>query len=239
MSTLVAARLLTGMGLSAMTVIAITYLSETMPAEHRGRIQSAVLGIGLIGIPAVAFLARGVVPFGWRLVFLFGAIGILGLLVMRRLPESPRWLLDHGRAEQAETTLSSIEDEVRRATGERSGFTNATIALFGFLVGAFIQTFAALLHAYTPELYPTSIRNSGTGFAYGVGRLANLAGPFIVAALFGRLGYIWVFVYIAACWVLAALAMGIFGPSTTHRALEDLNATETAGSPSCRMATGR
>jgi MFS transporter, putative metabolite:H+ symporter len=45
--TLMATRLLTGVGLGAMTVVAITYLSETMPRAHRGRMQGAVLAIGL------------------------------------------------------------------------------------------------------------------------------------------------------------------------------------------------
>jgi putative MFS transporter len=69
--TLLAARLLTGAGLSAMTVVAITYLSETMPRAHRGRMQGAVLATGLAGIPVMAFLARAVVPlgpYGWRFV---------------------------------------------------------------------------------------------------------------------------------------------------------------------------
>ncbi|MGH3435183.1 MAG: MFS transporter [Sciscionella sp.] len=340
--TMLAARLLTGVGLSALTVIAITYLSETMPYHRRGRIQAATLGFGLIGIPAVAFLARGVVPlgsWGWRVVFLFGALGVFGLVVMSRLPESPRWLLNHGRVEDAERTLVAIEEETRGVEGELppvpavpehygkerqvglgdlfgprlagrtvllwivwifqtlgfygfvsfvptllaahgfslvhsltfsaittvgavpgaffawllsdrfgrkhslwavsliiaacgllygAGFTNATIALFGFLVGFFIQTFAALLYAYTPELYPTSIRNGGSGFAYGVGRLANIAGPFIVAALFGTYGYIWVFVYIAACWLIVALVVGLWGASTARRELEDLNTADAS-----------
>lgn len=339
--TLVAARLLTGVGLAALTVIAITYVAEIVPAERRGRVQSIVLGFGLLGIPAVAFLARGVVPiapWGWRLVFVFGALGVLGIALVLRLPESPRWLQGQGRDAEAERTVERIETEVRASAGELpepvgtagsgverrvalrelfsrqyvrrtvvlwlvwifqtlgfygfmsfvptllvesgfglvhsltfaaittlgavpgafctwflsdrvgrkgslcaiglitavcgvlygAGFNNVTIALFGFLVGALIQAFAALLYAYTPELYPTAIRNGGSGFAYGVGRLANMAGPFIVAALFSSLGYIWVFVYIAACWVIAAAVVGVFGPDTRKLRLEEINASDDA-----------
>jgi putative MFS transporter len=50
-----AARFATGLGLGAMTSIAITYLSEITPAARRGRFQATALGTGLIGIPVVAF----------------------------------------------------------------------------------------------------------------------------------------------------------------------------------------
>ena len=56
-------------------------------------------------------------------------------------------------------------------------FRTETIIIFGFLVAMFIQTFAPLLYAYTPECYPTHIRNSGTGLRYGVGRLCQCVWP--------------------------------------------------------------
>jgi MFS transporter, putative metabolite:H+ symporter len=96
------------------------------------------------------------------------------------------------------------------------------IVLFGALVVASIQAMAVALYTYTPELYPTSMRSSGMGITYGVGRLANVAGPFIVSFIFGAAGYLSVFVYIAACWVGVALVVGIFGPVTTGRPLEVL-----------------
>ncbi|HEY7413603.1 MAG TPA: MFS transporter [Ktedonobacteraceae bacterium] len=102
-------------------------------------------------------------------------------------------------------------------------FQPVLIIVFGFLVAFFLQTFAPLLYAYTPELYPTEARASGTGLTYGVGRLANVIGPIIVGALFVSSGYLSVFVYIAACWILVALAVGIFGPLANRRNLEMLS----------------
>lgn len=56
-------------------------------------------------------------------------------------------------------------------------FRAGLIVVFGFLVEMFLHTFASLLHTYTAESFPTAIRNSGTGLAYGAGRLANVFGP--------------------------------------------------------------
>src|SRR6266849_9579201 len=56
------ARLLTGIGLSAMTAIGITYIAEMFPARARGTFQGWVMGVGLSGIPAAALVARLLVP---------------------------------------------------------------------------------------------------------------------------------------------------------------------------------
>jgi len=110
-----------------------------------------------------------------------------------------------------------------------TSFNAVAIVVFGFGVSFFLQMFAALLYAYTPELYPTGLRNTGSGLSYGAGRLANIAGPPIVAAIYGGAGYSWVFVYIAACWIAVALTVGLFGPATGDVALEDLEAAATTG----------
>ena len=106
-----AVRFLTGVGLSAMTVVAITYLNEVMPAGVRGRVQGTTLAVGLAGIPAVSFFARGVVPLGadgWRLIFVFGALALLIAAPLYKLPESPRWLALHGHRERADTAHAQL-----------------------------------------------------------------------------------------------------------------------------------
>jgi len=97
------------------------------------------------------------------------------------------------------------------------------ILLFGFLAATMMDTFSALAFSYTPEQFPTDVRNSGTGLAYGVGRLANVINPFIVSAIFASFGYQTVFAYIASAWVITATIALVFGIKTTGRPLETIS----------------
>src|SRR5258706_8778436 len=114
------ARLLTGIGLSAMTAIGITYIAEMFPARARGTFQGWVMGIGLCGIPAAALVARLLVPafpFGWRLGFLWGGGAIIFPLVARKLEESPRWYEKRGQFAAADEALERIESAAARESG--------------------------------------------------------------------------------------------------------------------------
>ena len=118
--TLFAARLLTGVGLSGMTVVAMTYIGEMFPSRVRGAYQARILMIGLIGIPATAYVARFLIPYadwGWRGVFIWGSLALFFPLFARRLEESPRWLERRGRVSEAESVLARIEREVEQETG--------------------------------------------------------------------------------------------------------------------------
>jgi MFS transporter, putative metabolite:H+ symporter len=115
--SLFATRLLTGVGLSGMTVVAMTYIGEMFPSRVRGSFQARILMFGLIGIPATAYVARFAIPhadWGWRVIFVWGALAIFFPLFARRLEESPRWLERRGRYEEAEQVLARIERESNR-----------------------------------------------------------------------------------------------------------------------------
>jgi putative MFS transporter len=117
---LFATRLLTGVGLSAMTVVAITYISEMFPAAKRGTYQAWIMTIGLCGIPASAYVARIIIPaasWGWRAVFVWGALALFFPLFASRLEESPRWFENHGRLADADRALDRIERQVEDEVG--------------------------------------------------------------------------------------------------------------------------
>src|SRR5258705_5155906 len=112
--SLFAARLLTGVGLSGMTVVAMTYIGEMFPSRVRGAFQARILMFGLIGIPATAYVARFAIPqaaWGWRVVFVWGALALFFPFFARLLEESPRWLERRGRREEGEAVLDRIERE--------------------------------------------------------------------------------------------------------------------------------
>lgn len=111
-------RVLTGVGLATMTVVVLTYVSEMFPQAKRGRSQTLITAISLIGIPIMAWVARLIVPLGpemWRWIFILGGIGIpLVIATINRLPESVRWLEQRGQSEKAEHIVVQIEEQARK-----------------------------------------------------------------------------------------------------------------------------
>jgi MFS transporter, putative metabolite:H+ symporter len=115
-----ACRVLTSAGLSAMTVVAVIYLSELYPAARRGKFQAYAIVIGICGTPVTNLIASAVVPltdWSWRLVYLWGALGMLFLLFVRRLEESPRWYESRGDHVRADAVLREIEERVSAEMG--------------------------------------------------------------------------------------------------------------------------
>lgn len=101
--------------------------------------------------------------------------------------------------------------------------SDAGILLFGLAVSLSSQMGTAFMFTYSPEIFPTRVRTTGSGFANGIGRIGSALGALIVGAIFSTLGFVWVFVYIAFVWVVAGLMVGIFGEYTSQRALEDIS----------------
>src|SRR6185436_14788912 len=116
---LIATRFIAGIGIGAELPLVDAYLSEFLPPGRRGRYTAIAYTLGFVGVPAVSFLARVLVPRqpfgidGWRFVFVAGSLG--GFIIWwlrRRLPESPRWLESRGRLQEAEAIVVGLENGV-------------------------------------------------------------------------------------------------------------------------------
>ncbi len=110
-------RFLTGAGIGGEYTAINSAIQELVPARVRGWTDLGINGSFWLG----AILGAGVsvvlldpawfaVDLGWRLCFLIGAVLAAGVLVMRLwIPESPRWLMTHGRGGEAEAVVEAIE----------------------------------------------------------------------------------------------------------------------------------
>ncbi|MEU3982425.1 MFS transporter [Streptomyces sp. NPDC026672] len=113
-------RALTSTGLSAMTVVAVIYVSELFPSALRGKFQAYAIVIGICGTPVTNFVASAVVPindWSWRLVYLWGALGIVYLFFARHLKESPRWYESRGEHAKADAILTELETRITAEKG--------------------------------------------------------------------------------------------------------------------------
>ncbi|WP_138736003.1 MFS transporter [Modestobacter excelsi] len=113
-------RFISGMGIGGEYAAINSAIDELIPAKYRGRVDIAVNGtywagaiIGTLG--TYIFLNKLDPGWGWRVAFLLGPVlGLVIIFVRRHLPESPRWQVMHGREQEAEATISYIEQEVEQ-----------------------------------------------------------------------------------------------------------------------------
>jgi SP family galactose:H+ symporter-like MFS transporter len=112
-ATLIISRTLLGIAIGFTSVTAPVYVSELAPPQSRGMLiglYQFALTVGIALADLVGYrLADG---HAWRSMFGLGAIpAVFFLLLVLTVPESPRWLVVHGRLNEAQTILNSYTDE--------------------------------------------------------------------------------------------------------------------------------
>jgi putative MFS transporter len=115
-------RTVAGFGTGADAAIVAAYLSEFIQSRYRGRYIGSLAGFFSFGFVIAALLGYLVVPVyasGWRIIQVLTALAPLPLLWWRRsLPESPRWLLQQGRLDEAVRVVAALEASVVRRTNK-------------------------------------------------------------------------------------------------------------------------
>lgn len=186
-------RLLLGMGIGGDYPISATIMSEFAPVRPRGRMLLGMVALYWVGslfsgIMNLAFISN---PYFWRYTFIIGGIMAIPVILVRlTVPESPRWLIAHGRGQEAAAAIVSIsgssaiptEDSVHSDQRREKLFSRKfALSIFFVLSAWFLFDVAAYgMGFYIPRVI------SSIGF---VGNLRLTAESGIIISLGGISGY--------------------------------------------------
>jgi MFS family permease len=214
-------RFIAGMGIGGEYAAINSAIDELIPAKYRGRVDIAVNGTywgGALLATVLTLLVVNHLPvsYSWRVAFLFGpALGVVILFVRKNLPESPRWLLMHGREQEAEEAVKRIEEATEQSGGTlhpvdeskaieitpatNIGFVALARTLFArypkrSILGATLMITQSFLYNaifFTYALVLTKIygvNSKDTAYYFIFFALGNLIGPLTLGHLFDTIG---------------------------------------------------
>ncbi|MET7486003.1 MFS transporter [Streptomyces sp. NPDC005538] len=215
-------RFLTGFGIGGEYAAINSAIDELIPAYCRGRVDLVINGsfwVGAVGGSLLSIVALNTNIFaadvGWRLTFALGAVlALVILLVRRHVPESPRWLLIHGRDREADEVVTSIERRIEAEQGhqlppaegeitihQRKSVSFAEIARtifrdypkratlgFSLFIGqAFLYN--AITFGFGAILTTFfNVPTGNTGYYFAVIAVGNFMGPLLLGGLFDTVG---------------------------------------------------
>jgi sugar porter (SP) family MFS transporter len=210
---LVLARLVLGVAIGTAAVAAPLYIAEAAPLERRGSLVATYQLAITIGILASYLSGLAITGAGmWRLMFGLGAVpGMLFLMGLAFLPESPRWLMRRRSAAAARASLARLRggrgdieaelDDMARAVqaeaGQRAGYTplfepNIRPALIVAIGLFFLQQLSGInaVIYYAPDIFERAgFDNADTQILATVGiGTVNLLTTILALFLIDRIG---------------------------------------------------
>lgn len=207
-----------GIGVGGLSIVAIPYVQEFVPAKRRGLLAGLVsvfipLGL-LLGAQAQKWLSE---PIGWRGLIALGCLPIFLLFWLRKVAESPRFLQTHGRPQEAKEAyawalqrpldevapLPDSTDDESKKTAYQTIFKRYPKQLAIVTIGSF----SFILGAFTIQSWGQTLLKDGFGYAAAtVGTLFTIVS---IADMIGRLGSAWLADRIGRRWVM--LTFGLLG----------------------------
>jgi putative MFS transporter len=188
-----------GLAVGGMLPICYALLAETIPARHRGWVMILIGGDIAGAYVLTSWLSAELVPlFSWRILWLIGLpTGALFIVLNRWMPESPRFLLRHGREAQARIVMARygaaiVESEpvplpTARAIDAWSKLVSPRLRASTIVIGCLAISSGLVLFGFNLWI-PTNLRMLGFAQPDALLRNAALMGfplTFVVAWMYG------------------------------------------------------